>query len=94
VSGSARRDRPSSCSPAFALGRSSSEQGRDARRRIPRGGLIMNALSRAVAVGLVSSCPSVVRVPFRILTEEENEFLDKNYGDIEKQVEQAFKKKS
>jgi hypothetical protein len=54
----------------------------------------MNTLSRAVAVGFVSSCPSVVRVPFRILTEEENEFLDKNYGDIEKQVEQAFKKKS
>ena len=29
-----------------------------------------------------------MRVPFRILTEEEEEkFLSKNYGDIEKQVE-------
>lgn len=34
---------------------------------------------------------SVVRVPFRILTEEEYEFLDKNYKNIEKQVEDAFK---
>jgi len=42
----------------------------------------------------VKFAKSVVRVPFRILTEEENKFLDKNYGDIEKQVEQAFKKKS
>jgi hypothetical protein len=37
---------------------------------------------------------SVVRVPFRILTEEESKILDKNYADIEKQVEQGFKKKS
>src|SRR5512136_1986701 len=36
---------------------------------------------------------SLVRVPFRILTEEEEEFLDKNYKDISKQVEEAFKKK-
>jgi hypothetical protein len=42
----------------------------------------------------VKFAKSVIRVPFRILTEEENKFLDKNYGDIEKQVEQAFKKKS
>jgi hypothetical protein len=34
---------------------------------------------------------SVVRVPFRILTEEEYKILDKNYKDIEKQVEDAFK---
>jgi hypothetical protein len=42
----------------------------------------------------VKFAKSVIRVPFRILTEEEKKFLDKNYGDIEKQVEQAFKKKS
>jgi hypothetical protein len=34
-----------------------------------------------------------VRVPFRILTEEEERFLSKNYRSIEKQVEDAFKKK-
>jgi hypothetical protein len=42
----------------------------------------------------VKFATSVVRVPFRILTEDERKFLDKNYSDIEKQVEQAFKKKS
>ena len=36
---------------------------------------------------------SVVRVPFRILTEEEEKFLSKNYKDIEKQVKDAFRKK-
>ena len=36
---------------------------------------------------------STIRVPFRILTKEEDKFLDKNYRDIEKQVEEAFKKK-
>jgi hypothetical protein len=36
---------------------------------------------------------SVVRVPFRILTEEEEKFLSKNYKDIEQQVKDAFKKK-
>lgn len=36
---------------------------------------------------------SVIRVPFRILTEEEEKFLSKNYGDIEKQVKDAFRKK-
>ena len=35
---------------------------------------------------------SVVRVPFRILTKEEEQFLSKNYKDIEKQVKDAFKK--
>jgi hypothetical protein len=34
---------------------------------------------------------SVVRVPFRILTKEEAKLLDKNYKDIAKQVEEAFK---
>jgi hypothetical protein len=36
---------------------------------------------------------SVVRVPFRILTQEEEKLLSKNYKDISKQVEDAFKKK-
>jgi hypothetical protein len=35
---------------------------------------------------------SLVRVPFRILTKEEDKFLEKNYRDIEKQVEEAFGK--
>ena len=36
---------------------------------------------------------SLVRVPFRILTEEERKMLSKHYGDIRKQVQDAFKKK-
>ena len=36
---------------------------------------------------------SLVRVPFRILTEEEEKFFSKNYKSIEKQVEEAFKPK-
>ena len=40
----------------------------------------------------VKFAKSVIRVPFRILTKEEDKFLEKNYKDIEKQVEQAFKK--
>jgi hypothetical protein len=36
---------------------------------------------------------SVLRVPFRILTEEEERLLSKNYDSIEKQVEEAFKPK-
>jgi hypothetical protein len=42
----------------------------------------------------VKFAKSVVRVPFRILTKEEDKFLEKNYKSIEKQVEEAFKKKS
>jgi len=42
----------------------------------------------------VKFAKSVIRVPFRILTKDEDKFLEKNYGDIEKQVEEAFKKKS
>jgi hypothetical protein len=41
----------------------------------------------------VKFAKSVVRVPFRILTKEEDKLLDKNYEDIAKQVENAFKKK-
>ena len=36
---------------------------------------------------------TLIRVPFRILTEEEERFLGKNYGDIRKQVQEAFKPK-
>jgi len=42
----------------------------------------------------VKLAKSLIRVPFRILTKDEEKFLDKNYRDIEKQVEEAFKKKS
>jgi hypothetical protein len=41
----------------------------------------------------VKLAKSLVRVPFRILTDEEYKYLDKNYKDIEKQVEDAFKQK-
>jgi hypothetical protein len=37
---------------------------------------------------------SLVRVPFRILTKDEEKLLSKNYKDIRKQVQDAFKKKS
>lgn len=36
---------------------------------------------------------SVIRVPFRILTEDEEKLLSKNYKDIRKQVQDAFKPK-
>jgi hypothetical protein len=36
---------------------------------------------------------SLVRVPFRILTKEEEKFFSKNYKDISKQVKDAFKPK-
>jgi hypothetical protein len=36
---------------------------------------------------------SLVRVPFRILTKDEEQLLSKNYKSIEKQVEEAFKPK-
>jgi hypothetical protein len=41
----------------------------------------------------VKFAQSMVRVPFRILTKEEDKLLDKNFGDIQKQVEAAFKPK-
>ena len=34
---------------------------------------------------------SLVRVPFRIFTKEEEKMADKNYKDIRKQVQEAFK---
>ena len=37
---------------------------------------------------------SLVRVPFRILTADEEKLLSKNYKAIKKQVQEAFKKKS
>jgi hypothetical protein len=36
---------------------------------------------------------SLIRVPFRILTAEEEKFLRKNYRDIRKQVQETFTKK-
>jgi len=36
---------------------------------------------------------SVIRVPFRILTKDEEKLLSKNFKDIRKQVQDAFKKK-
>jgi hypothetical protein len=36
---------------------------------------------------------SLVRVPFRVLTDEEEDLLSKNYDAISKQVENAFKRK-
>jgi hypothetical protein len=42
----------------------------------------------------VKFAKSTIRVPFRILTEAEEKLLDENYDDIEKQVKEAFRKKS
>jgi hypothetical protein len=42
----------------------------------------------------VKFAKSTIRVPFRILTKEEDKLLEKNYDDIEKQVKEAFRKKS
>ena len=42
----------------------------------------------------VKFAQSVVRVPFRILTKDEDKLLDKNYKDIKKQMDDAFKKKN
>jgi hypothetical protein len=36
---------------------------------------------------------STVRVPFRVLTKEEDKLLDKNFKDIKEQVDEAFRKK-
>jgi hypothetical protein len=41
----------------------------------------------------VQFAKTLIRVPFRILTEEEEKLLGKNYGDIRKQVQDAFKPK-
>ena len=40
----------------------------------------------------VKFAQSVVRVPFRLLTEEEEKTLGKNFGDIKKQVDAAFRR--
>ena len=37
---------------------------------------------------------SLIRVPFRILTKDEEKLLSKNFGDIKKQIDNAFTKKS
>ena len=39
----------------------------------------------------VQFAKSLVRVPFRIFTKEEEKMVSKNYGDIRKQVKEAFK---
>jgi hypothetical protein len=41
----------------------------------------------------VNFAESQLRVPFRLFTEEEEKVLSKNYSDIKKQVDAAFKKK-
>src|SRR5262249_17354352 len=41
----------------------------------------------------VKFAQSVVRVPFRLLTEDEEKQLGKNFDDIKKQVDDAFRKK-
>jgi hypothetical protein len=41
----------------------------------------------------VKFAKSLVRVPFRILTKDEEKLLSRNFKDIRKQVEEAFKKK-
>jgi hypothetical protein len=41
----------------------------------------------------VKFAKSLIRVPFRILTEEEERMLGKNYGDIRRQVQDAFRPK-
>jgi hypothetical protein len=42
----------------------------------------------------VKFAQSVVRVPFRLLTDDEEKQLGKNYGDIKKQIDNSFKPKS
>jgi hypothetical protein len=42
----------------------------------------------------VKFAKSLVRVPFRVLTKEEDKLLDKHFDDIKKQIDDAFKKKS
>jgi hypothetical protein len=42
----------------------------------------------------VKFAQSVVRVPFRLFTKEEEQKLDKNYTKIKKQVDDAFRKKA
>jgi hypothetical protein len=42
----------------------------------------------------VKFAESVIRVPFRLFTEAEEKTLGKNYGDIKKQIDNAFRKKS
>jgi hypothetical protein len=40
----------------------------------------------------VKFAQSVIRVPFRLFTEEEERTLSKNYGNSKKQVDAAFRK--
>jgi len=42
----------------------------------------------------VKFAKSLVRVPFRVFTKEEDKLVEKNFGDIKKQVDEAFRKKN
>ena len=42
----------------------------------------------------VQFAETLVRVPFKIFTDQEKKTMSKNYGDIKKQIDAAFKKKS
>ena len=42
----------------------------------------------------VKFAQGVLRVPFRLLTEDEEKMLGKNFGDIKKQIENAFRRKT
>ena len=68
----------------------------DARARLPRPALLQR-FPGGIKYGQhwlnVKFEKSLVRVPFRILTEEEEKTLSKNYKAISKQVEDAFKPK-
>lgn len=59
-------------------------------------GRVFFQVPAGIAVGQhwlnVKFAGSLVRVPFRILTKKEYKYFDKNYKDIEKQVEEAFRK--
>jgi hypothetical protein len=42
----------------------------------------------------VKFAKSLIRVPFRVFTKEEDKLMDKHFEDIKKQVDDAFKKKN
>ena len=79
------------------LSRDGVRRGRvEPRPRLPRAALFPRAGRHQVRPALAQREvreESVVRAPFRILTEEEEKMLSKNYKDIERQVKDAFKKK-
>ena len=42
----------------------------------------------------VKFAQTIVRVPFRLLTDDEEKMLGDNFDDIKKQIDNAFRKKS